>query len=77
MRVHDLQHVAFEGLGSLEHWLSTRQAQLSASYLFEPHTQLPSCETFDELQPAPFIQTAAQIQAAPAERYQAVNQLME
>lgn len=49
VRVHYLQHVAFEGLGSLEHWLSARQAQISASYLFEPHTQLPDCEAFDVL----------------------------
>jgi GMP synthase-like glutamine amidotransferase len=35
MRAHYLQHVAFEGLGSIEDWLSTHQYQVTCTKLFE------------------------------------------
>lgn len=35
MHVHVLQHVAFEGIGSMAGWLATRQAHVSATRFFE------------------------------------------
>jgi GMP synthase-like glutamine amidotransferase len=35
MRVHHLQHVPFEGLGSIGAWLASRGAEVSATRLFE------------------------------------------
>lgn len=35
MRVHYLQHVPFEGLGSIRSWLGSRSAEVTASRLFE------------------------------------------
>ncbi len=34
MRVHVLQHVAFEGLGSIQDWLNTQQAEVSFTRFF-------------------------------------------
>jgi GMP synthase-like glutamine amidotransferase len=35
MRVHYLQHVPFEGLGSIQSWLESRSAQLTVTKLYE------------------------------------------
>jgi GMP synthase-like glutamine amidotransferase len=47
MKVHVLQHVPFEGLASMEHWLLARGAQLSRTRFFQPDPQLPSPEGWD------------------------------
>ena len=35
MRAHYLQHVPFEGLGSIEAWLNQRSYQISRTALYE------------------------------------------
>jgi len=43
MNVHVLQHVSFEGLGSIATWLETRQAKISYTQFFEaPHLPNPN-----------------------------------
>lgn len=50
MRVHVLQHVAFEGLGCIEEWVQSRQATLSFTRFFSDHeNSLPATELFDLL----------------------------
>jgi len=49
LRVHVLQHVAFEGLGSIATWLGAKQANVSYTYFFEPNAQLPSLDALDLL----------------------------
>ena len=46
MRVHVLQHVPFEGLGSIESWLANRAAQITSTRFFES-TQLPDLAAVD------------------------------
>ncbi len=48
MRIHALQHVAFEGLGHIEQWIATQGHSLSLSRLYagEP---LPAVDDFDRL----------------------------
>lgn len=48
MRVHVLQHVAFEGLGSIESWLDAAQAQVSFTRFFA-HDPLPAIPDIDML----------------------------
>lgn len=48
MRAHYLQHVPFEGLGSIESWLSAAGALVTATRLFET-TDLPDLEGIDLL----------------------------
>lgn len=48
MRVHYLQHVPFEGLGSIETALQERQATISVTRLYAQES-LPSQESFDLL----------------------------
>ncbi|HEX4975965.1 MAG TPA: type 1 glutamine amidotransferase [Pseudomonadales bacterium] len=48
MRIHYLQHVAFEGLGCLADYFNTQAFTLSATHLYQDET-LPSVETFDML----------------------------
>ena len=48
MRVHVLQHVAFEGLGSIESWMDAEQAQVSFTRFFA-HDPLPAMQDFDLL----------------------------
>jgi GMP synthase-like glutamine amidotransferase len=48
MKVHYLQHVPFEGIGSIEAWLITRGAQASATRFYES-AQLPHPDDFDWL----------------------------
>ncbi len=48
MRVHVLQHVAFEGLGSMETWLEDRKAQVSWTRFYE-NGALPATTEFDLL----------------------------
>jgi GMP synthase-like glutamine amidotransferase len=46
MRVHVLQHVSFEGLGSIAAWLEARQAMISYTrFLGAPH--LPALDSID------------------------------
>lgn len=48
MKVHVLQHVSFEGLGSIAPWLEARNAEISYSRFFEPAPpQLPSLDDTD------------------------------
>lgn len=46
MRVHVLQHVPFEGLGSIETWLSHRGARVTYTRFFES-TRLPTLADID------------------------------
>jgi GMP synthase-like glutamine amidotransferase len=46
MRVHVLQHVSFEGLGSIAAWLEARQARISYTRFFEA-TDLPALDSID------------------------------
>lgn len=48
MRTHVLQHVPFEGLGSIEPWLAARQARVSWTRFFE-QPDLPDAEDVDLL----------------------------
>ena len=48
MRAHYLQHVPFEGLGSIEPWLHTAGYAITDTRLFES-TRLPDLEEFDLL----------------------------
>lgn len=48
MRIHALQHVGFEGLGSIEEWAKTHGATINYSRLFA-NEQLPGVEDFDWL----------------------------
>ena len=48
MRAHVLQHVPFEGLGSIESWLSARHARVTATRFFEDPS-LPEAADFDLL----------------------------
>ena len=48
MRVHYLQHVPFEGLGSIAPWLEARGARVTSTRLYED-PRLPGVERFDWL----------------------------
>ncbi len=48
MRAHYLQHVPFEGLGSIEPWLRQSGYKITATHLFES-AQLPDSDEFDLL----------------------------
>ncbi|MDR3090181.1 MAG: amidotransferase [Desulfobulbaceae bacterium] len=48
MRVHVLQHVPFEGLGSIDSWLRARRAEVTCSRLYESPA-LPNIADFDML----------------------------
>lgn len=48
MRVHYLQHVPFEGLGSIEQWLEKEGCEVTATKLYES-TALPEIDDFDLL----------------------------
>ncbi|RZI85977.1 MAG: type 1 glutamine amidotransferase [Rubrivivax sp.] len=47
MRVHVLQHVAFEGLGSMEAWLANRGASVTFTRFFEAAHPLPALDGLD------------------------------
>lgn len=50
MRIHVLQHVAFEGLGCIEEWIQSRQATLSFTRFFcSDQDCLPAIAAFDLL----------------------------
>jgi GMP synthase-like glutamine amidotransferase len=48
MRAHVLQHVSFEGLGSIAEWLEVRGASISATRFFEA-ANLPALDSIDML----------------------------
>jgi len=48
MRVHYIQHVAFEGLGAMQPYLQDKGHKLSATHLYAGES-LPSVDTFDWL----------------------------
>ena len=48
MRIHYLQHVAFEGLGSIELWLRAAGHSIARTRLFL-NEQLPTVDGFDWL----------------------------
>jgi len=48
MRIHYLQHVPFEGLGSMEEWFAERRHTVSATHLYNGE-QLPEQNSFDWL----------------------------
>ncbi len=47
MKAHILQHVPFEGIGSMEAWLKDRGAVLSHTRFFESSAKLPQVEEAD------------------------------
>ncbi len=49
MRAHYLQHVPFEGLGSIARWLDARGATVTSTQLHEPKARLPQADTIDFL----------------------------
>ncbi|RYY80071.1 MAG: type 1 glutamine amidotransferase [Moraxellaceae bacterium] len=50
MRIHVLQHVAFEGLGCIDHWVQSRQATVSFTRFFSSDKNyLPAIDAFDLL----------------------------
>ncbi len=49
MRVHVLQHVPFEGPGSIAAWLTARQEVVTTTRLFEAGAVLPPLSAFDVL----------------------------
>ena len=49
MRVHVLQHVPFEGPGSIAAWLTARQEVVTTTRLFEAGAVLPPVSSFDVL----------------------------
>lgn len=49
MRVHWLQHVPFEGLGSIGPWLESRGARLTHTPFFEKGAKLPRLDDIDWL----------------------------
>lgn len=48
MRTHYLQHVPFEGLGSIKQWLQQNDHEVSASYLYKS-PEFPVLSDFDRL----------------------------
>jgi GMP synthase-like glutamine amidotransferase len=48
MRAHYFQHVPFEGLGCIEHWLRSAGAEVTSTRFFEPDS-LPGMEKIDLL----------------------------
>jgi GMP synthase-like glutamine amidotransferase len=48
MRVHVLQHVPFEGLGSIAHWLDSRGAEVTSTALYAD-PRMPAVDDFDWL----------------------------
>lgn len=48
MRIHYLQHVPFENLGSIEHWINEKNFSLSATKLYED-SGFPNLNDFDWL----------------------------
>lgn len=48
MRVHFLQHVPFEGLGSIERWIDERSLAVSSTQLYRGDS-LPELDEFDSL----------------------------
>lgn len=47
MRIHVLQHVPFEGLGSIAAWLAQRKARVSFTRFYEPAPHLPALAEVD------------------------------
>jgi GMP synthase-like glutamine amidotransferase len=47
MKVHILQHVPFEDIGSIARWLAARGAELGYTRFFEPAAALPRADGFD------------------------------
>ena len=48
MRIHALQHVAFEGLGHIEQWIAAQGYRLRISHLYDGDA-LPALDDFDRL----------------------------
>ncbi|WP_461516491.1 type 1 glutamine amidotransferase [Porticoccus sp.] len=48
MHIHYLQHVPFEGLGSMEHWFQQRGYNISATHLYR-NESLPALDNIDWL----------------------------
>lgn len=49
MKIHCLQHVSFEGLGSIENWIRQNGFQLTYTKFFEPDYHFPEMNDFDFL----------------------------
>lgn len=49
MKAHILQHVPFEGAGSIEAWLRARDATISYTHFHEPSPVLPDVDALDVL----------------------------
>ncbi|WP_163338814.1 type 1 glutamine amidotransferase [Desulfopila sp. IMCC35008] len=49
MRAHYLQHVPFEGLGSIENWLNNSGYEITSTQLYQPSAKLPDVDEIDLL----------------------------
>jgi len=77
IRLHYLQHVAFEGLGSIAAWAAARQYSVAATRLYKGD-RLPEQAAFDcrdEIVAGRFIQSAEQMLSQP-DRFDTLNSLM-
>lgn len=49
MNIHYIQHVPFEGIGSIEHWAIENKHGLSSTNMFENNYTFPTLDNFDML----------------------------
>lgn len=49
LKIHYFQHVPFEGLGSIHHWVEAHGFELSATFFWEKDWKLPSVDSIDWL----------------------------
>ncbi|MGE4296257.1 MAG: type 1 glutamine amidotransferase [Campylobacterales bacterium] len=49
MKVHVFQHVAFEGIGSMQAWLTAKNAAVGYTRFYEPNAALPALDGLDLL----------------------------
>lgn len=63
MQIHYLQHVPFEGLGSIEQWIRARQYHLTATRLYHDDP-LPRVDSIDNHIKAPPKHSIKQILSA-------------
>jgi hypothetical protein len=75
MQINYLQHVPFEGLGSIEPWIRARQYHLTATRLYQDGP-LPRMDSIDWLIVMGYIQPPLQLMAAP-EAFGIINRFMD
>ena len=49
MNVHIFQHVAFEGIGSMQSWLEAKNASVNTTHFYKPNAALPALDDLDLL----------------------------